>query len=140
MQNNFFRLTSEPLSEAEVRSIIQDETCGALVLFIGTVRNSSQGSIVGHLEFEAYEPMVYSVLEEIANELRSEFGVMKVLLFHRLGKVEVGEAAVIAAVSSAHRTAAFQATEKLMNRLKQSVPIWKKEFTANGAVWVTPNP
>jgi molybdopterin synthase catalytic subunit len=140
MQNNFFRLTGEPLSEAEARSIIQDPTCGALVLFLGTVRNSSQGSTVNHLEFEAYEPMVYAVLDEIANELRSEFGVMKVLLFHRLGKVCVGETAVIAAVSSAHRMAAFQATEKLMNRLKQSVPIWKKEFTSNGAVWVTPNP
>ena len=140
MQNNFFRLAHEPLSEAEVRSSIQDATCGALVLFVGTVRNSSQGSTVSHLEFEAYEPMVYAVLEEIAKELRSEFGVVKVLLFHRLGRVGVGETAVIAAVSSAHRAAAFQATEKLMNRLKQSVPIWKKEFTEDGAVWVTPNP
>lgn len=140
MQNNFFRLTHEPLSEGEARSIIHDAACGALVLFVGTVRNSSQGSVVSHLEFEAFEPMVYAVLDEIANELRSEFGVMKVLLFHRLGKVGAGESAVIAAVSSAHRMAAFQATEKLMNRLKQSVPIWKKEFTANGAVWVTPNP
>ena len=140
MQNNFFRLAHEPLSEAEARSSIQDATCGALVLFVGTVRNSSQGSTVSHLEFEAYEPMVYAALEEIAKEIRSEFGVVKVLLFHRLGRVGVGETAVIAAVSSAHRAAAFQATEKLMNRLKQSVPIWKKEFTENGAVWVTPNP
>jgi molybdopterin synthase catalytic subunit len=140
MQYNFFRLTHEPLSEAEVRSIVQDNTCGALVLFVGSVRNTSKGSIVTHLEFEAYEPMVFPALEEIANDLRAEFGVLKVLLFHRLGKVGVGESAVIAAVSSAHRNAAFQAVEQLMNRLKQSVPIWKKEFTESGEFWVTPNP
>jgi molybdopterin synthase catalytic subunit len=140
MQNNFFRLTLETLSEAEARSIVQDDTCGAMVLFVGSVRNNSKGSIVTHLEFEAYEPMVHSALEEIANDLRTEFGVLNVLLFHRLGKVGVGEPAVIAAVSSAHRNAAFHATEQLMNRLKQLVPIWKKEYTTDGSVWVTPNP
>ena len=140
MKNNFFRLTHDPLSESEVQSILQDDSCGAIVLFVGTVRNNSNGSPVTHLKFEAYEPMVYAVLGEIANEIRAEYGVLNVLLYHRLGTVSVGESAVIAAVSSVHRNAAFHATEKLMNRLKQSVPIWKKEFTEAGAIWVTPNP
>lgn len=109
-------------------------------MFVGTVRNRSKGFAVTHLEFEAYEPMVHSVLSEIADELRKDFGVTKVLLFHRLGKVEVGEAAVIAGVSSAHRTEAFHAVEALMNKLKKSVPIWKKEHTASGAVWVSSTP
>jgi molybdopterin synthase catalytic subunit len=140
MHNNFFRLSEETLSELEAKTLIHHDTCGANVLFVGTVRDSSKGEDVNHLEFEAYEPMVYRVLEEIAKELRGEFGVSQILLFHRLGKVQVGEAAVIAGVSSPHRTAAFQATEALMHRLKTSVPIWKKEYTASGAVWVTPNP
>jgi molybdopterin synthase catalytic subunit len=96
--------------------------------------------VVTHLEFEAYEPMVHSVLEEIAEELRMQFGIRGVLLFHRLGRVEVGEAAVIAGISSTHRKEAFEACAMLMDRLKQTVPIWKKEFTEDGAVWVTPNP
>jgi len=140
MQSNFFRLKNEPLSESEAMALIQDDTCGANVLFVGTVRNNAKGSVVSHLEFEAYEPMVHRELQVIADELRTEFGVMHVLLFHRLGKVAVGEAAVIAAVSSAHREAAFRATEALMTGLKKSVPIWKKEYTADGAVWVTPTP
>ena len=140
MHNNFFRLSEETLSESEAKALIQLDTCGANVLFVGTVRHSSKGDEVNHLHFEAYEPMVYSVLEEIAKDLRREFGVSQILLFHRLGKVQVGETAVIAGVSSPHRTAAFQATEALMNRLKISVPIWKKEYTTSGAVWVTPNP
>ncbi len=136
----FISLSHSPLSELEARSLLQDHGCGAHVLFVGTVRSSSQGAAVRHLEFEAYEPMVHSVLEEIAEDLRRQFGIRGVLLFHRLGRVEIGEAAVIAGISSAHRKEAFQACAHLMDRLKQTVPIWKKEFTQDGAVWVTPTP
>jgi molybdopterin synthase catalytic subunit len=138
--NNFFRLSLEALSESEARAQLHNLSCGAHVLFVGTVRNHSKGEVVTHLEFEAYEPMVNNALNEIAHELRSMYGVTGVLLYHRIGIVDVGEPAVIAGISAPHRSEAFHACEALMNRLKQSVPIWKKEFTLSGAVWVTPTP
>lgn len=138
--NNFFQLTHRTLSESEARAQLHNLSCGAHVLFVGTVRNHSKGEEVTHLEFEAYEPMVHNVLSDIAADLRKEFGVTGVLLYHRLGRVEAGEPAVIAGISSPHRAEAFKACETLMNRLKQSVPIWKKEYTSSGAVWVSPTP
>jgi molybdopterin synthase catalytic subunit len=138
--NNFFRLSPDALSESEARAQLHNLSCGAHVLFVGTVRNHSKGEEVTHLEFEAYEPMVHSALNDIALDLRMEFGVTGVLLYHRIGRVEAGEPAVIAGISAPHRSEAFHACEALMNRLKQSVPIWKKEFTLSGAVWVTQTP
>lgn len=139
-QNTFISLSHEQLSESQAKRLLHNEGCGAHVIFIGTVRENSKGKQVTHLEFEAYEPMVYAVLTEIAQELRAQFGIIGVLLFHRLGRVQVGEAAVIAGISSTHRKEAFEACAALMDRLKQSVPIWKKEYTLDGAVWVTPTP
>ena len=138
--NNFFQLTLLALSESEARAELHNLACGAHVLFVGTVRNHSKGEEVTHLEFEAYEPMVHSALTEIAEELRNEFDVTGVLLHHRIGRVEAGEPAVIAGISAPHRKDAFHACEVLMNRLKQSVPIWKKEYTSSGAVWVSQTP
>lgn len=137
---NSFELSHLPLSETRVRNLLADDTCGAIVLFVGTVRNTSKGMGVTHLEFEAYESMVHKVLEDIAADLRAQWGVAGIALHHRLGKVDVGEAAVIAAVSAPHRAEAFDACETLMNRLKQSVPIWKKEYTEQGSVWVSQFP
>jgi len=138
--NNFFRLSLEALSESEARAQLHNLSCGAHVLFVGTVRNHSKGEEVTHLEFEAYEPMVHSALNEIALDLRMEYDVTGILLYHRIGRVDAGEPAVIAGISAPHRSEAFHACEALMNRLKQSVPIWKKEFTLSGAVWVTQTP
>ncbi len=138
--NNFFRLSPDALSESEARAQLHNLSCGAHVLFVGTVRNHSKGEEVTNLEFEAYEPMVHTALNEIALDLRMEFGVTGVLLHHRIGRVDAGELAVIAGISAPHRSEAFHACESLMNRLKQSVPIWKKEYTLSGAVWVTPTP
>ena len=138
--SNFFRLSPHALSESEARAQLHNFSCGAHVLFVGTVRNHSKGEVVTHLEFEAYESMVHSVLNDIALDLRMEFGVTGILLYHRIGRVDAGEPAVIAGISAPHRSEAFHACEALMNRLKQSVPIWKKEFTLSGAVWVTPTP
>jgi molybdopterin synthase catalytic subunit len=138
--NNFFRLSPDALSESEARAQLHNLSCGAHVLFVGTVRNHSKGEEVTHLEFEAYEPMVHSALNDIALDLRMEYGVTGVLLYHRIGRVDAGEPAVIAGISAPHRSEAFHACEALMNRLKQSVPIWKKEFTLSGAVWVSQTP
>lgn len=137
---NSFELSYKPLSESMARTILADDTCGAIVIFVGTVRNSSKGIAVTHLEFEAYESMVVKVLSEISTDLRNQYGVQGVLLHHRLGKVEVGDAAVIAGISAPHRAEAFAACEQMMNRLKQIVPIWKKEYTTEGHVWVSQHP
>jgi molybdopterin synthase catalytic subunit len=139
MQNSF-TLTHEVLSETAVRNALSHDACGAIVLFVGTVRDRARGADVLYLEFEAYESMVYSVLEDITHELQTNFGIRAVALHHRLGRVEVGEAAVIAGISAPHRAEAFAACEALMSRLKESVPIWKKEFTTDGAVWVSSTP
>lgn len=135
-----FKLTYEKLSIDEVRRAIAGDGLGAHVLFCGTVRNASKGEEVTHLEFEAYESMVIKELERIATDLRSAYAIEHVALHHRLGVVRVGEDAVIAAVSARHRDAAFAACEQLMHRLKEHVPIWKKEYTSSGSVWVSPTP
>ena len=137
---NSFILTHDALSEIAVRNALSNDACGAVVLFVGTVRDRARGEDVLYLEFEAYESMVYRVLEDIALELQTNFGIHAVALHHRLGRVEVGEAAVISGISAPHRTEAFAACEALMNRLKESVPIWKKEFTTDGAIWVSSTP
>ena len=137
---NSFLLSEQALSETTARTTLADSAHGAHVIFIGTVRNLSMDERVSHLEFEAYDPMVFRVLEDIAADLRKQFGVFGVLLHHRIGRAEVGDAAVIAGVSSIHRAEAFAACAELMNRLKTSVPIWKKEHTASGAIWVSQTP
>ncbi|MFN5621119.1 MAG: molybdenum cofactor biosynthesis protein MoaE [Flavobacteriales bacterium] len=138
--NQSFKLELKALSMDDIRPMMANDTSGAHVIFVGTVRNSSKGEAVTHLEFEAYESMAIKELERIAEHLRSQFPIHAIALHHRLGVVRVGEDAVIAAVSAAHRQAAFDACEALMNELKRSVPIWKKEFTTSGEVWVTPTP
>jgi molybdopterin synthase catalytic subunit len=140
MRSNHFLLTEHALSESHAREILANPECGAIVLFVGTVRNTAYDIPVLYLEFEAYEPMALRELDSIANEIEEEFGVARVLLHHRLGRVEVGEAAVIAGVAAKHRGNAFPAVERLMNRLKETVPIWKKEHTSNGAIWVSQHP
>lgn len=137
---NSFLLSEQGLSETTARTFLADSAHGAHVIFIGTVRNLSEGELVSHLEFEAYEPMVFRVLEDIATDLRRQYGVFGVLLHHRIGRVEVGDAAVISGISSTHRAEAFAACAELMNRLKTSVPIWKKEYTTAGAIWVSQTP
>lgn len=137
---HFFKLLPTALSVDDLRPLLSNEASGAQVYFVGTVRNSSKGETVTHLEFEAYESMAIKELTLISNQLQERFPIHAVALYHRLGEVRVGEDAVIAAVSAAHRQAAFDACEELMHELKRRVPIWKKEYTLSGEVWVTPTP
>ena len=138
--NPAFKLLHTALSVDAIRPLMANDASGAHVLFIGTVRNHNRGESVTHLEFEAYESMAIKELERIAEKLKARFPIHAVVLHHRLGRVDVGQDAVIAAVSAAHRQAAFEACEVLMHELKQTVPIWKKEYTLSGEVWVTPTP
>ncbi|MBF8249180.1 MAG: molybdenum cofactor biosynthesis protein MoaE [Bacteroidetes bacterium] len=105
---------------------------GAVNVFIGTTRNHSNGRKVIGLEYEAYLPMALKTLEELQKEAKNRWGLHDVTIVHRVGKVNVGEASVVIAVSSAHRDEAYQASRFLIDKLKQVVPIWKREFFEDG--------
>ncbi|MEY3398688.1 MAG: hypothetical protein RL220_1282 [Bacteroidota bacterium] len=137
---NHFRITEEQIVCALPQSWTENGTDGGHVIFCGTIRTRNKGKDVIHIDFEAYEPMVIRELEKIASRIKAETGVNRLLLIHRTGRVLPGEVAVLAAASGTHRSEAFRACEMLMNELKRSVPIWKKERTSDGETWITPTP
>lgn len=112
------------------------DACGAVVTFIGAVRNNSDGKKVLYLEYEAYPEMAKKKLEEIAAEAKKKWPIEEIAVTHRLGRMEIGEISVVIAVSSGHRTAAFQACQYTIDRIKEIVPIWKKEFYEDGSAWI----
>jgi molybdopterin synthase catalytic subunit len=109
---------------------------GALCLFVGVVRNENAGRAVLHLEYEAYEEMALAEMQRIAAETQQRWPMAQVRIVHRLGRMEIGEASVAIAVASPHRAEAFEACRFTIDTLKRTVPIWKKEFYADGAVWL----
>jgi molybdopterin synthase catalytic subunit len=109
---------------------------GALCVFTGVVRNHNDGKAVLYLEYDGYEEMVVSIFEEIAEEAKKRFGVTRVRIVHRLGRMEIGETSVAVAVSSPHRGEAFEACRYAIDTLKHRAPIWKKEFYADGSSWL----
>ena len=113
---------------------------GGIDVFIGTVRDATKGKTVVRLEFEAYEPMAIKEMQKIADEAFVKWPIQKLLIHHRVGVLEVGEVPVIIAVSCAHRDAAFEACRYVIDTLKQTVPIWKKEVFEDGEVWVAAHP
>lgn len=108
---------------------------GAIVTFDGCVRNQSHGRSTLYLDYEAYESMALAKMREIAAEARAKFAIDRVAVAHRLGRLEIGETSVFIAVSAPHRAAAFDACRYAIDTLKRSVPIWKKEYFEDGAVW-----
>jgi MoaE-MoaD fusion protein len=108
---------------------------GAAVVFEGVVRNQTRGRRTLYLDYEAYEEMALQKMEELAGQALNQFQVRDVALIHRLGRLEIGEASVLIVVASAHRAAAFEACRWLIDTLKRTVPIWKKEYFEDGAVW-----
>ena len=113
---------------------------GGVDVFIGTVRDTTQGKAVLRLEFEAYESMALREMRKIAEQALLRWPVQAVAMHHRVGSLQVGEVAVVIAVSAAHRAAAFEACRYAIDALKQWVPIWKKEVFADGEVWVAAHP
>jgi MoaE-MoaD fusion protein len=113
---------------------------GAVVVFDGIVRNHSRGRATLYLDYEAYEEMALRQMRELATRARERFGVRQVTMVHRLGRLEIGETSVLIVAASAHRTQAFEACRWLIDTLKQTVPIWKKETFADGAVWAPGEP
>lgn len=109
-------------------------------MFIGTVRDTTKGKTVLRLEFESYVPMALREMRKLAEQATEKWPLHKVLLHHRIGVLQVGEVPVVIAVSAAHRDAAFDACRFLIDTLKQTVPIWKKEIFEDGEVWVAAHP
>jgi len=133
-------LTREPIcAEAIVAAAKQGED-GAVVVFDGIVRNNTRGRQTLYLDYEAYEEMAVKQIEELAAEARRQFGVRQVTMIHRLGRLTVGETSVLIVVASAHRAQAFDACRWLIDTLKKTVPIWKKETFADGEVWAAGEP
>lgn len=132
-----FRITHEPLDPAPLVALVQSPEMGAIVTFAGIVRNNFGGRATDHLEYEAFEPMALKVLGELADEARAQWGTGVIAIHHRIGRLAIGETAVLIVVAAAHRHAAFEAAEQIMDRIKQVAPIWKKEIWADGASeWV----
>ncbi len=135
-----FKITTGVITGAEVREAVEGPDAGAVVLFFGTVRNNTDGRAVKHLEYEAYPPMAEKKMADIAQEVSEKWGLDRVAMIHRVGRLEIGEVSVAVAVASPHRKDAFEAGQYAMDRLKQIVPIWKREVWADGeAEWVKPD-
>jgi molybdopterin synthase catalytic subunit len=121
-----------------VRRSVLSPSAGGIDIFIGTTRNHSDGRKVLSLEYEAYEPMAIAVLNKIERTAREKWPIENIAIVHRIGKVEIGEASVVIAVSAVHRREAFEACRWAIDTLKKDAPIWKKEQFDDGAAWVVP--
>lgn len=134
------QILATTLSVERCRDFVATPEAGAIVEFIGTVRRQTQGKSVIRLEFEAYEAMALLEMRKIAEEAMKKFPILRVSIHHRTGILDIGEVPVVIAVSSAHRSAAFEACQYCIDTLKQTVPIWKKEIFEDGEVWVAAHP
>ncbi len=133
-------LTRQPIAAADLVAEAKRGEDGAVVVFDGIVRNNSRGRRTLYLNYEAYEEMAAKQLKDLAIEARARFNVRHVTLVHRLGRLEIGETSVLIVVASAHRGQAFEACRWLIDTLKKTVPIWKRETFEDGTVWADGEP
>ena len=133
-------LTGQPLDINACIAHVMAPDCGGIDVFIGTVRNATKGRPVLRLDFEAYEPMALSEMKKQADRAMQQWPIQRIAIHHRVGTLQVGEVPVVIAVAAAHRDAAFEACRFLIDTLKQTVPIWKKEVFEDGEVWVSATP
>jgi molybdopterin synthase catalytic subunit len=131
-------LSHEPIDHDMLTESVRQPHCGAIVTFLGTVRDVTGDEITESLEYEANAPMAERKMEEIENDVRERWPGAEIALVHRLGRLQVGEVSVAVAVSAPHRAEAFVACRHAIDRLKEIVPIWKKDFGPGGAAWVHP--
>jgi MoaE-MoaD fusion protein len=134
------RLVGEPIKTAWILASIKHPEDGAAAVFDGIVRNNSRGRRTLYLDYAAYEPMALRQMEQLARQALATYAIRDVRIVHRLGRLQIGETSVYIAVASAHRAAAFDACRWLIDTLKQTVPIWKKEYFEDGAVWADGEP
>jgi molybdopterin converting factor subunit 1 len=129
-------IRSEPLSIDTVMELVRDPSAGALALFLGTVRDHNAGRVVTALEYSAYDSMAVAEMARIVDELEAEIPVVRLAAHHRIGALAIGDAAIVCAASSPHRDEAFRAGRLLIDRIKERVPIWKREKGPDGSWWV----
>lgn len=129
-------LTRRPINPLRLFNKVRRESNGAVVIFIGTVRSPSEGKVVLSLEYDAYKGMAEGMLRQLEQEIASRWKLKDIAISHRVGKMQPGDIAVVIAIGSPHRQEGFEACQYGINRLKEIVPIWKKEFFEDGASWV----
>jgi molybdopterin converting factor subunit 1 len=139
-QQRYASITREKIDTERILSALKRGEDGAALVFEGIVRNQTRGRKTLYLEYEAYEQMALQQMEALATEALASFQVRDVAIVHRLGRLQIGETSVLIAVASAHRAAAFDACRWLIDTLKRKVPIWKKEYFEDGAVWADGDP
>ena len=131
------RLTTEPIDTAAMLRDVAHPQDGAQVLFVGNVRDHHQGRAVARIDYEAYEPMALKELQRITEQVAAKHSLLRVLVVHRFGRHEIGDASIAVAIGSAHRAPAFEAAKEIMDLVKRDVPIWKKEYFQDGTIeWV----
>jgi molybdopterin synthase catalytic subunit len=131
-----FEITAEPLDPRPIAEAVRRDASGAVVVFLGVVRDNSMGRRVLYLEYDAYPEMATQVMRRIAEEAAARWPLTGVAMRHRTGRLEIGETSLVIAVSSPHRAEAFAACHHLIDRFKEVVPIWKKEVWEGGEVWI----
>jgi len=129
-------LTEKTLDPEKITAKVRRDSNGAVVTFLGTTRDNFEGKTVVTLEYEAFDEMAVKKLEEVRQELMAEFGLEQIAISHRVGTVRIGEISLVIAVGSPHRKEAFYACHKAVDRIKEVVPIWKKEVYQDGSRWV----
>jgi molybdopterin synthase catalytic subunit len=140
MKNIDIQLLKRDLDSSEAEAFVTNENCGGIVTFVGTVRKFTKGKEVQRLEFEAYEPMAVKEMTKIAETILLKYPAQRVSIHHRVGVLALKGIAVVISVACPHRKDAFAACEFAIDRLKETVPIWKKEVFTDGAVWVAAHP
>jgi len=140
MSNTSIKITSEKLNLDKCYEFVTDDSCGGIVAFVGTVRNSTEKKEVIQLEFSTYKLMATKEMQFIAEVALKKFSIKKIAIHHAEGLLQIGDIPVIIVVSAPHRKAAFEACEFAIDTLKETVPIWKKEHFSDGKVWVNAHP
>lgn len=136
MERTMFKIVRDPISAEEVTNLVSRREAGAITVFIGTVRELTKGRKTLSLEYQAYDSMAVKMLSQIGDEIKNKWPDALVAITHRIGKLEITDIAVVIAVSSPHRKTAYEANEYCIERIKQIVPIWKKEFWEDGSKWI----
>ena len=140
MQNTSIKISAKKLDLDACYNFVTDDACGGIAAFVGTVRNDTEGKKVLQLDFSAYVPMALKEMQKIADKALVKFGVQKIAIHHAIGMLQIGDIPVIITASSKHRKNAFMACKFAIDALKESVPIWKKEYFTDGEVWVNAHP
>jgi molybdopterin synthase catalytic subunit len=133
---HYFGLTRDPIDTRALAERLRQDEDGGLVTFEGVTRNNTKGRPTRYLEYECYQAMAIQIMARIGCEIAHAFPISRIGMIHRLGRLEIGEASVVVVASAPHRKPAFEAALEGINRLKRLVPVWKKEFFADGEVWV----